>query len=105
MIQRVAGLRVNPCGKSPADFEICPDFLETLTFAEAFYDAPCGRVFVRWERTAQDVTLRIEAPDAATGRITLPAGWVFSAEPERSTDGADRIPLAAGTYTCRRRTK
>ena len=104
MIQRVAGLRVNPARRAPEEFEICPDFLETLTFAQAYYEAPCGRVFVRWERTAETVTLKIEAPDAATGRISLPAGWVFSADPERSTDGADRIPLAAGTYVCRRRT-
>lgn len=104
MIQRVVGIRVNPALKGPDDFEIAPDFLAALDFAEGFYEAPCGKVTVRWERRDAAMLLRIEAPAAATGRITLPAGWVFADDPWGRVDGADRLPLAAGEYRCRRRT-
>ena len=98
-IQRVAGIRVNPNGKGPDDFDIAPDFLEALDRAEAHYDAPCGRVAVKWERDGENVTLTVEAPDAATGRISLPNGWrVIAEQTDRPPHGATRLPLKAGVY-------
>ena len=92
-IQRVVGLRVNSYGRGANDFEICPDFLDALSFAAAAYDAPCGHISVRWEKTDAGVTLSVAVPDGACGRIVLPKGYAFAA------DGSASGVLESGTYT------
>ena len=76
-IQRVVGVRVNPRGMGPDDFDIAPDFLHALSFARAEYTAPCGKVRVHWKREDSGIRLSIEAPEKATGWIVLPAGYRF----------------------------
>lgn len=90
-IQRVAGLRVNPYGRGENDFEISPDFLDELSFAKADYDAPCGHVSLRWDKTGSGVTLELTVPDGASGQIILPKGYTFAG-------GKTAAPLAGGAY-------
>ncbi|MBQ7688114.1 MAG: family 78 glycoside hydrolase catalytic domain [Clostridia bacterium] len=92
-MQRVVGVCVNPDDTDPNTILLRPDFLEALTFAEAHYDAPCGRVTARWEKTDGGVLLKTQAPDAAKGTVRLPAGYALQ-------DGASVFPLASGTFEC-----
>ncbi len=100
-IQKVVGICVNPDGDSPNSFTIRPDFIPSLSFAEAFYDAPCGRVEVKWQREGERILLNVNAPDEATGMIKLGKGRVISSEPERQPDLANYIPLKSGKYVCK----
>ena len=102
-IQRVAGIRVNPRKTSPDDFDITPDFISTLDHASAFYNAPCGKVEVKWQRKGELITLKVKCPKKATGYIKLPKGYLFKGEnihiePHNMSD----IPLEAGTYTVKK---
>ncbi len=94
-LQRVVGISVNP-NRTDANFLVIrPDFLSALTFAEGHYDALCGKVAVRWEKTADGVFLQIDAPETAQGDIRLPDGYRFRDAPDAGT-----IPLRAGEYIC-----
>ena len=60
--------------------------------AEAFYEAPCGRIEVRWDKNESGAVLSLRAPDGAKGRIRSPAGYVFE-------DGSDtELELASGRF-------
>ena len=100
MTEYVAGIRPNPRMLSPDDIDIIPDFLPQLDFAEAYYDAPAGRVEVRWEKTNGGITLSVSCPDAVTGYISLPAGYVFSAPEERygRLDRSSLTEIKSGKY-------
>lgn len=50
-LQRVLGIEVNPALDNPNCVRLNPMFIEALSFAEGSYEAPAGRVEVRWERT------------------------------------------------------
>lgn len=100
-IQRVAGIGVNPYDGNPCEFLIFPDFIPALDSADAFYDSPCGRVSVGWERDGEKVRLEIAAPEGASGYIRLPEGFVFDAQTDSRRDGSNYIPLEAGEYICR----
>ncbi|MBQ7319812.1 MAG: family 78 glycoside hydrolase catalytic domain [Clostridia bacterium] len=52
--------------------EICPDPVEDLTYAEAFYRFPAGVVRVRWDREGDGIALRVEVPEGITVRYNLP---------------------------------
>ena len=98
-IQRVAGIRVNPRLAGVNDFDIAPDFIEKLDYANAHYDAPCGTVKVDWRKKGNEVTLKVECPDEATGFIVMPKGWHFVDEnTESALHGSTIQPLRAGEY-------
>ncbi len=99
-IQKVAGIKVNPFDNNPCEFLIRPDFIPGLDYAEAFYDAPCGRVGVKWKRVGKDIKLNIIAPDGACGYIRLPRGYVLDTEEGKTSYGSNYIPLAQGEYIC-----
>ncbi len=101
-IQRIVGIQVNPRLKGANDFNINPSFISQLTFAKAYYEAPCGEIFVEWERTEQGVKLNLEAPTEATGFIILPDRWHFI-NPKDSRNffnGASACELKSGKYLC-----
>ena len=74
-IQEFAGLKPNPRFDDVNAFEISPHFAEKLDFAEAYYDAPKGRIAVRWERIPSGITVRICAPKGTLGKLVLPEGY------------------------------
>lgn len=100
-IQRIAGITPNPGFTSPDDFIIRPDFISQLSFASAYYDAPCGRVEVRWEKKDGKIILAVSCPDAATGKIILPKGYMFFDIENRKCNlhGSSFTLLSSGTYT------
>ncbi len=94
-IQKVAGILVNPDNVSPDSFIIGPDFTVPIEFAGAFYDAPCGRIEVRWDKNEKGCVLDIKAPAGAKGKIILPSEYSFENLP-----GMTQSELVSGTYIC-----
>ena len=102
-IQRVAGIRVNPRRTSPDDFDIAPSFISALDNASAYYDAPCGKISVKWQRNGEQIELNIECPEEATGYIRLPDGYRFCTDRTWTVPhGMSDIPLESGTYTVKK---
>ena len=100
-IQRVCGIRVNPQNTCADRVDVAPDFLRALSFADAFYHAPAGKVDVRWRRESTQILLSVECPDAIVGDIILPQGYVFKdpQKPHGRLHNATTIPLHSGEYT------
>ena len=73
-ISAVAGLRYNPTRTDHRHVLVKPAFLRALTFAEASYISPFGELFVRWERTEDEIRLRVCTPNGITAEIVLPDG-------------------------------
>ncbi len=97
-ITKVAGIVVNPYKRDCKEINIKPDFIASLDFAQAHYDTVCGRVSIIWERKGGEITLTVDAPDMADGKIILPAGYVFSGDYDRNYAMAV-CPLQSGKYT------
>lgn len=90
-IQALAGIRVNPKGRSVSEIDLRPSFIPQLSYAEGFHIAPAGRVWVRWERQKDTVLLKVEAPKEVYGSISLEPGWQFE-------NGLSYAPMATGEY-------
>lgn len=102
-IQRVVGIRVNPRQISATDFDITPDFIGTLDHASAYYDSPCGKITVKWQRDGELIKLSVDCPKEATGYIKLPNGYLFKADDTRiPPHNMSDIPLEAGEYTVKK---
>ena len=52
-------------------------FIDSLDFAEAYYDTVCGKVSVHWERSDGKIKLAVNTPDEIYGEIKLPFGYTF----------------------------
>ncbi len=90
-IKRVAGLLVNPNRNSPNEYEIKPNFAEILTFAEADFLMPCGKISVKWEKSGDKITLTLDAPEGSCGVIKLPEGYVFENTDQSTLIGASGV--------------
>lgn len=88
----LAGLKINPKGRDTANVNIKPCFVKKLNRVNAFYNTPCGKIEVSWERKNGDIVINISAASAIHGLISLPAGYVFE-------DGSVEKPLASGEFT------
>jgi len=98
-IQKIVGITVNPRLTDAKDFDIKPDFISQLEHASAFYDAPCGRIEVKWSRENNIIKLVIDCPEEATGYIVMPKDYRFHCDDERERiDNASITELKAGTY-------
>lgn len=76
-IEYIGGIRPNPHRDDPNEILIAPCFIKKLTHASAFYDAPDGRIAVKWERLASGIKLTIDKNDGISGEIKLPDGYIF----------------------------
>lgn len=91
LIRALAGIRYNPNLKNHNEADIRPSFIDALNSAEGSFDSPKGRIFVRWQREGEKVSLHVEAPQGMRGHIFADAGWEF--------ESGHRVrPLASGTY-------
>jgi|LSQX01.2.fsa_nt_gb alpha-L-rhamnosidase len=99
-IQKIVGITVNPRGIGADNFNIAPNFIRQLDHASAFYDAPCGRIEVKWERKDNEVELIVKAPESATGYIIAPQNhrFVEKSDPKHYLNGAAVCTLKSGTY-------
>lgn len=50
---------------------IAPCFINALDWAEAWHQAPEGRIYVRWERKEDKIVLTLEVPEGLDGMIEL----------------------------------
>jgi len=94
-IQCIAGIRYNLNDDGKAC--IMPSFIKALDFAEGFYDAPEGRIYVKWIRkNDSEIELTIDVPaETGQGQIMLEKGWVFGCSPSPENHAK---PLKGGTY-------
>ncbi len=79
-IQKIAGIRINPNGDDITNINIKPNFIEKLSFAEAWHNSVNGKVFVRWEKDESSATIKINIPEGTWGYLYLPDGWVTSSD-------------------------
>ena len=92
-ISAITGICVNPNAEDITHFEIKPNFIKKLQNASAHYDAPCGKIFVSWERTGENtVELAVTASKDMHGKIVLPEGYKF-------TDGSNSKLLTSGNFS------
>ena len=66
---------------------IKPHFVSALNFAEAYYDLPSGRAFVRWERVDGGVSVTVDAPDGVLCEVELESGYWFEDTKRSYFDG------------------
>lgn len=62
-ISKVAGLRFNPTGKDVNEVLVAPSFIDKLSFAKAHYDSPNGKIEVSWERTGEEIVIKLSIPE------------------------------------------
>ncbi len=91
-IQRIAGIQVNPNGDDFDKIIIKPSLIEQLSFAEGWHNSVNGKVFVRWEKSGNDATIKINIPQNSKGYLYLPDGWVVKSDSIR-TNGFKTIEL------------
>ena len=72
----LAGIHFNPTGTDITQVAIRPSFVEALDFAEAYYDAPLGRIASSWKRVGEDIVLHIQIPEGMQVSLELEAGYV-----------------------------
>lgn len=73
-ISKVAGLRYNPDADDLHYLLIKPCFVESLSFAQAHFDSPFGRIDVRWERCDGGAVIIFNVPDGIDAEIELTCG-------------------------------
>ena len=77
-LRRVVGINPNPSEHDPNEILIRPHFIESLDFAEGQYEAPNGKVFVRYEKTGDNAyTLTVKADEGVRVRTLLRDGFIF----------------------------
>ena len=76
-IREIAGLKVENCKA----VIIKPDFMRQVSWAEAYYELPAGRVSVKWE-IQEDGKIRLEytCPDGVDVKVVLPESAVCYSE-------------------------
>ena len=92
-IQEFSGLKPNPHFISPDHYEVSPQFITDLDWAEAYYHALSGKISVHWSRTGSGVTIRVSAPAEAKGKLILPKGYSFQDHENELTIENLRQPL------------
>ena len=90
MIEYFAGIRPNPTLQNAGNIDIRPVFCTTMQHARAYYNAPSGRVEVKWEREDDAVVMRLTYPEGADGFVVAPQGY--------TVNGEDKVKAESGTF-------
>lgn len=91
-IKNLAGIIPNPKVNDANYILISPTFVNSLSFAEGSYNAPAGKVSVRWERKNGKIELKVTVPDGVNGKIKLRHGAKFA-------NGENEINIQNGNFT------
>lgn len=89
MVERIAGLRINPTCCDCNSFVIHPTFPASISFAEASYDYGNGILKCSWKRHGEDIQLCVFVPDCCHGKVVIPDGYITN----------DDCKLSVGEYT------
>ena len=89
-IEYFAGIRPNSDLQNAANIDIRPVFPSTLQHAKAYYNAPAGRVEVKWERAGERIELKLTYPQEANGYVVAPRHYLVN--------GQERVKAASGTF-------
>ncbi len=77
-IRTVLGINVNPDENDPNRIIVKPHFIKGLESAEGEYDAPAGKVTVKWTRVDENsVDIDVQFPEGVRGTIILPDGYMY----------------------------
>ena len=90
-MKAIAGINLNPLGRSTYELEIRPHFIAALDHAEAWHMAPEGKIEAGWKRTAEGITLELTIPEGMKATAILPEGYRFS-------DGCTERRIVSGKY-------
>lgn len=72
-MERVAGLHI----VDSTHLEICPDYIEGMSYAEAYYELPEGKIAVRWDKIGENIyELSVSCPEGVQCCLKLPEGSV-----------------------------
>ena len=67
----VAGLTFNPCANDATYAEVKPIFITGLTYAETSYEAPLGKIFVKWEKKESKTFVSITVPKGMKIKLSV----------------------------------
>lgn len=77
-IRTILGINVNPDENDPNRIVVKPYFIRGLDHAEGEYDAPAGKVTVKWTRIDENsVELDVWFCEGVRGSIILPDGYTY----------------------------
>ena len=67
----VAGLHFNPNGDDISYAEVKPIFINGLTYAETSYEAPLGKIDVKWEKKGGKTFVYVSAPKGMKIKLSV----------------------------------
>ncbi|MBR6602844.1 MAG: hypothetical protein IKK94_02380, partial [Clostridia bacterium] len=79
-MRHVVGINVNPMGDDANNIVVKPNFVADLDFAEGSYEAPGGRIEVRWEREGENVRIDVKCDEGIKCEVRLPHGYMLGSE-------------------------
>lgn len=92
-IQDIAGIHLNPDCDDVTKVDIIPSFIDELSYAKAWHEAPNGKISVNWSRNEDGtVDIKIDIPESSHGTLYLPDGWITH-DCQHPFDGVDFIKL------------
>ena len=70
-VRFIAGLQINPNFTDVNYVEMKPYFLNELTWAEAFYETPTGKLAIKWRKAEGKVLLDITVPKGMSVKLIV----------------------------------
>ncbi len=77
-LRALVGINVNPYEDDPNEIVLHPHFASALDFASGSYDAPGGKIAVKWERSGEHILLSVKKAKNIKVRICLDHGYAFA---------------------------
>lgn len=100
MIEKIAGIQINPGCTDVTSFAITPDFPKDLDFAEAYFDTKFGKISSSWEREGDTVLLNVTVPKNYKGRLSLPKNYMLCSDNAALSEIIlNKVVLNEGNYT------
>ncbi len=97
----LAGIRPDPAAPGYKRFSVIPAVVGDLTWAEASYESPYGRIVSEWRRSGNKLSLHVVVPPNTTATIRVPAagaaGVTEGGRPAAAAEGVRALGLSGGT--------
>ncbi|WP_131736287.1 family 78 glycoside hydrolase catalytic domain [Actinomadura roseirufa] len=92
----VAGIRLDDDVPAYRRFRVAPQPGGGLTWAEARYESPYGRIEVAWRTAGGRFSAEVTVPPGTTARVVLPGGTAAEAGPGFHTFAEEPSPVDSG---------